>query len=580
MGGCSHVLSSWAGGKVTFRDFLSVLVARWRIIALTLLTVIAATAVQTMMTPAVYTASAKIYLSATQPESATGEKVGVYAIGANDLATYVDVLNAPAVIAPLRESLGLQPNAPVSVSADVSTTSNMMTITATSGDPVTAARIANARWPHPRRRGDREVRSPARCQRPGRPVTDRSPRPRCPAPPPRPNAKRNLMLGGLLGLALGIGLALLAHALDTKVRTEDDIKALSPRPILGDIPIVKSPRDGLLTVESDPHGRHAESIRRLRTNMLFVDVTTGGHSFVVTSSVPGEGKTTTTINLAMAMADAGSKVLLIDGDLRNPSVATSMGLDGSFGLTTLLLGHADPADVIQRWRETSLHVLPSGPVPPNPSELLGSEPMETLFGKLAARLRLHPRRQPAGRAGHRCRAHQQADPRPHHGRRRRPHPQARPRERRAVARDRRRPGRRLRPQHGAGHLDGPPLRLLRPEPRRRARSSRRSRAQGPQRERARRAEAHHLTDGAASAVAVAHPPVRSLGWTRPRRAGPARPSVCTKASTSAAMPTTGSSNASATRVIQPSAGPSVASHQITAPAPSSTRIGPAGRWAT
>ncbi|WP_404392314.1 polysaccharide biosynthesis tyrosine autokinase [Humibacillus xanthopallidus] len=382
MGGCSHVLSSWAGGKVTFRDFLSVLVARWRIIALTLLTVIAATAVQTMMTPAVYTASAKIYLSATQPESATGEKVGAYAIGANDLATYVDVLNAPSVIAPLRQTLGLQPNAPVAVAADVSLTSNMMTITATDGDPVTAARIANAAGPILAEVATAKF-APLLAAN-GQAVQSQTiAEAQVPGAPSSPNAKRNLMLGGLLGLALGIGLALLAHALDTKVRSEDDIKALSPRPILGDIPVVKAPRDGLLTIESDPHGRHAESIRRLRTNMLFVDVTTGGHSFVITSSVPGEGKTTTTINLAMAMADAGSKVLLIDGDLRNPSVATSMGLDGSFGLTTLLLGHADPADVIQRWRETSLHVLPSGPVPPNPSELLGSEPMETLFGKLS-----------------------------------------------------------------------------------------------------------------------------------------------------------------------------------------------------
>ena len=120
-----------------------------------------------------------------------------------------------------------------------------------------------------------------------------------------PNAKRNLMLGALLGLALGIGLALLRHTFDTKVRTEDDVKALSNRPILGDIPMVKSVKSGLLSLESDPHGRHAESIRRLRTNILFVDVTTAGHSFVVTSSVPGEGKTTTTINLALAMADAG-----------------------------------------------------------------------------------------------------------------------------------------------------------------------------------------------------------------------------------------------------------------------------------
>ncbi|MCU1538556.1 MAG: capsular exopolysaccharide family [Humibacillus sp.] len=371
---------------MTIRELLSVLGARWRIVALTLMTVVAATAVQTMLTPSVYTSSAKIFLSATQPESTTdGKKTGggVYAINASDLSTYADILTAPAVIGPLKESLGLGPGAPLSVTADVSSTSNMMTITATDGDPVMAARIANGAGPILAKVATERF-SPLLASNgqsvQAQPIAEAQ----TPGAPTSPNAKRNLMLGGLLGLVLGIGLALLVHALDTKVRTEADIKALSKRPILGDIPMVKSPKDGLLTVDTDPHGRHAESIRRLRTNLLFVDVTTGAHSFVITSSVPGEGKTTTTINLAMAMADAGSRVLLIDGDLRNPSVASSMGLDGSFGLTTLLLGQVDPADVIQRWRQTSLHVLPSGPVPPNPSELLGSEPMEALFGKLAA----------------------------------------------------------------------------------------------------------------------------------------------------------------------------------------------------
>jgi capsular exopolysaccharide synthesis family protein len=258
----------------------------------------------------------------------------------------------------------------------------MMTITATDGDPVLAAKIANAAGPILADVATKKF-SPLLAANGQAVQSETIAEAQVPSSPTSPNAQRNLMIGGLLGLALGIGLALLTNAVDTKVRDENDIKALSSRPILGDIPIIKSPREGMLTVESDPHGRHAESIRRLRTNMLFVDVTTGGHSFVVTSSVPAEGKTTTTINLAMAMADAGSKVLLMDGDLRNPSVASTMGLDGSFGLTTLLLGQADPADVIQRWRETTLHVLPAGPVPPNPSELLGSEPMETLFGKLS-----------------------------------------------------------------------------------------------------------------------------------------------------------------------------------------------------
>lgn len=374
------------GGRVTFREFARVLGTRWRIVALSLLAVIGAAAVQTMLTPAVYTASARIYLSATLPsDTPDGEKRAPYSLGPSDLKRYVDVLSSPYVMEPLRERLGVPAGYPLSVTGEVSETS-MVTITASGAQPDLVARTANEAGPVLAEVATKEFAKLLAAN--GQSVESDAIAPAgVPGAPTTPNAKVNIALGILLGLALGIGLALLAHTIDTKVRDEEDIRALSPRPILGDIPIVKGsgkdPREGMLSIEVDPHGRHAEAIRRLRTNLLFVDVTTGGHSFVITSSVPGEGKTTTTINLAIAMADAGSRVLLIDGDLRNPSVAKAMGLDGSFGLTTLLLGMAEPDDVIQRWRTSSLYVLPAGPIPPNPSELLGSEPMENLFGKLA-----------------------------------------------------------------------------------------------------------------------------------------------------------------------------------------------------
>ena len=133
---------------MTFRELLSVLGARWRIIVVSLLAVVAAAAVQTMLTPAVYTSTAKIFLSATQPSGAgTTTQVATYAVSADDLARYLDVLNAPSVIEPLRERLGLAPGTPLSVSGEVAQTSNIMTITATGGDPALLARIANEAGP-------------------------------------------------------------------------------------------------------------------------------------------------------------------------------------------------------------------------------------------------------------------------------------------------------------------------------------------------------------------------------------------------------------------------------------------------
>src|SRR5690606_28476626 len=162
-----------------------------------------------------------------------------------------------------------------------------------------------------------------------------------------------------------------------------DIAALSDRPVLSTVPVRKDNDPHAIFVEIDPFGPQAEAIRQLRTNMMFVDVTTGKHSFVVSSTAPGEGKTTTAINLALAMSDAGTKVLLIDADLRHPSVATNLGLEGAVGLTTVLLGDAEVDDVVQQWGGSNLHVLTAGDVPPNPSELLGSTRMHELFDELS-----------------------------------------------------------------------------------------------------------------------------------------------------------------------------------------------------
>lgn len=361
-------------------EFLTVLRVRWKIIVACLLLALLAAVAYTVLTPPVYTAQARIYLSAENTNRSEGQ--GVFVLTSDDLDTYVSILDTPAVLDPLRTELGLDPGTPIDVEATVPGNTSILNITARSSDPEHAAAVANEVGPQLGKvagkfstllasSGQKVISTPIQ------PATT-------PSSPTSPDPVRNLGLALLAGLVLGVGIALLRHALDTKVRSEADIKALSDAPMLAGLPLDGTRRgQGLLSVEEDPHGHHAEAIRRLRTNLMFVDVTTGKHSFVVTSAVPGEGKTTTAANLGLAMADSGTRTLLIDADLRNPSVARTMGIEGGVGLTTILLGDAQPADVIQQWGTSDLYVLPAGQVPPNPSELLGSEPMQSLLATLS-----------------------------------------------------------------------------------------------------------------------------------------------------------------------------------------------------
>jgi polysaccharide biosynthesis transport protein len=144
-----------------------------------------------------------------------------------------------------------------------------------------------------------------------------------------------------------------------------------------------------LTVADAPGSPQAEQFRQLRTNLEFLrvaDEQAGAASVVaVTSATAAEGKSTVASNLATALAETGARVLLVDADLRRPSVADVLGLEGGVGLTTVLAGQADVDDVVQEWGSAGLRVLPSGAVPPNPAELLGSPAMRRLIAELRAR---------------------------------------------------------------------------------------------------------------------------------------------------------------------------------------------------
>ncbi|MEV0090183.1 polysaccharide biosynthesis tyrosine autokinase [Streptomyces sp. NPDC050738] len=206
-----------------------------------------------------------------------------------------------------------------------------------------------------------------------------------PTTPVSPRPGLNLAAGLLAGLLLGAGTALLREILDTTFKSADALAESTGLAPLGSIPYEKQD-DGLpLTAVVTGHTARAEAFRHLRTNLQFAQFAQGDDRprvVVVTSSLPGEGKTSTATGLALSIAETGTSVCLVDADLRRPCVARTFGLVQDAGLTSVLIGQARAEDVMQQ-AAGRLAVLTSGPIPPNPTELLASERMGEILRELA-----------------------------------------------------------------------------------------------------------------------------------------------------------------------------------------------------
>lgn len=206
-----------------------------------------------------------------------------------------------------------------------------------------------------------------------------------PRSPSFPTRTRAYGAGLLAGLLLAAGWALLRQRTDTKLRTLSDIEAAGGSSALGVIPASKPL--GEEHRELGGGGRASrpasEAFRQMRTNLRFVDVDRPPRAIVVTSSVSGEGKSTVAANLARVIARGGDPVILIDGDLRRPSLHTIFDVDKSLGLTQVLAGTLDVADALQPGDEDGLRLITAGRIPHNPSELLGSRRLRDLLLDLA-----------------------------------------------------------------------------------------------------------------------------------------------------------------------------------------------------
>ncbi|MCU1438789.1 MAG: chromosome partitioning protein [Naasia sp.] len=320
----------------------------------------------------------------TSETSTTGDLAQGTSFAQQKVRSYVDVVTSPRVLTPVLDELGLDMT-PAGLAALVEASSPLNTvlidIVVENEDPALAAELANAVGESFSSVVVNDLESPTG----GGPslVKMETIAPAVAAAAPVfPNIPLNLALGLLVGLALGVGAAVLRSVLDTRIHGPHDVEAIAGHPIIGGISLDPGAKKRPLIVHVDPRNPRAESFRALRTNLQFVNIEGGPRSIVVTSSLPGEGKSTTTANLAIAMAETGAKVAIIDGDLRLPRLADYMGLEGAVGLTDVLIGRVQLADVLQRWGKGFLFVLPAGRVPPNPSELLGSAAMVRVLKQL------------------------------------------------------------------------------------------------------------------------------------------------------------------------------------------------------
>lgn len=297
--------------------------------------------------------------------------------------SYVKTVTTPAVLQPAIDSLGLDSTAAqladrVKAGTDLNTV--LIKISVTDKSPVQAAAITQAiaaslvdvveSLEQPKTGGSSPVRLSIIA-----PAT-------APASPSSPNTKLNLGLGVLLGLTVGLGTAILRSLLDNRIRGEADLQHVTAAPLLGRIAFEPSAASSPLLTQSPSQSPRAESFRQLRTNLQFANAAGQAKTIVVTSSLPGEGKSTTAANIAIALSEAGQSVCLVDADLRRPMINEYLGLERNAGLTTALIGNADLDELLQPWGDSNLFVLTSGQIPPNPSELLGSDGMKALLVRL------------------------------------------------------------------------------------------------------------------------------------------------------------------------------------------------------
>lgn len=361
------------------RDYLRIARRNWLLISAAALAGLLLAGVLSLFAKPTYTSETQLFVS-IQGSGSISELQQGNTFSQARVQSYVTIVASPVVLQPAIDSLGLDVS-PTQLAKRITSTTELNTvlinITVADESPVQAAAIAQAV-------ANSLVKAVDKLEKPQgggtSPVGLSIIRPAvAPTSQSAPNTPVSLAVGLIVGLAAGIGGAIVRTALDNRIRGEAELRRVTDVPLLGGISFDADAERKPLLTQSPPQSRRAESYRQLRTNLEFANVSGDARTILITSSLPGEGKSTTAANLAISLAQAGRSVCLVDADLRRPMISEYLGLERNAGLTTALVSDIDVNGLLQPWGEDNLYVLTSGQIPPNPSELLGSEEMRALI---------------------------------------------------------------------------------------------------------------------------------------------------------------------------------------------------------
>lgn len=361
--------------------YMRLVYRNWLLILVSLVIGVGAAVMVTANTPPKYIATISMLVSGQDREGSLSTAYQAGMLSAQRVQSYATLLSSRRVVSQITTPEDIR-RVQESIAAEVVPGTVLLRATVTNSDPTRAAQLANALGSRFTQLID-QIERVAPASRPTIKITvvDHAEIPQVPVSP-RPLV--NIALAVLIALLVAVAALALRDRLDTTIKSSDVLQRTSKSSTLGIIGYEKDARRHPLIVRSRGRSSRSEAFRSLRTNLQFIGVDRQPKSLVITSCLPNEGKSSTSSNLAITLAQAGWRVLLVDGDLRRPRIPTYLGIEGAVGLTDVLIGRARLEQVIQPWGEPRLFVLPSGQIPPNPSELLGSRGMRNLLDQVVS----------------------------------------------------------------------------------------------------------------------------------------------------------------------------------------------------